>query len=264
MGADSKVDYNPIEKYLHAQVMVEKGFQHKEIATYMGIDGGEKEVRNMLKVLKLMDEYLAMYNYEGIYTRLHRGCEDDFLKLQSSIDKIECNKIPWITSAEKASVINDLKTICFDFIRLDEKGDFDYRAISSTKDANFLVDEKTWRSFTESYFKNTENAPEEVSTPEALAGAVTQKDREHVLDQRDNKWKGNVRASMMDAFRASKNKIDDKRQQEKPISLIDKALSTLSTVNTPTLRESEQLDSILAKLDQVKTLTEEIIDMLKK
>lgn len=264
MGADSKVDYNPIEKYLHAQVMVDKGFQYKEIATYMGIDGGEKEVRNMLKVLKLMDEYLAMYDYEGIYTRLHRGCEDDFLKLQASIDKIECNKIPWITSAEKASVINDLKTICFDFIRLDEKGDFEYRAIAYTKDANFLVDEKTWRAFTEQYFKNTEEIPEEESTADVLSSAVTQKDREQVLNQRDNKWKGNVRAAMMDTFRSSKNKIDDKRQQEKPLSLIDKALNTLSTINTPTLRESEQLETILNKLDQVKTITEEIIDMLKK
>lgn len=39
--------------------------------------------------MDLIDSYLETYEYDGIYTRLPRGCEDDFLKLNTALKKSE-------------------------------------------------------------------------------------------------------------------------------------------------------------------------------
>lgn len=88
MGADEKVGYNPIEKYLHARDMINKGFAPDDIAEYMGL-GSTAKVTELLEVMKLIDEYLDNYEYTGIYTRLPRGFEDDMLKLYQAINRVK-------------------------------------------------------------------------------------------------------------------------------------------------------------------------------
>ena len=88
MGSDEKVNYNPIEKYLHARDMVKKGFPLDDIAEYMDL-GSTVKVQELLDVVELIDLYLDYYEYTGIYTRLPRGFEDDLLKLNQTIKKIQ-------------------------------------------------------------------------------------------------------------------------------------------------------------------------------
>ena len=70
MGEDDKLDYNPIEKYLKCKELKRLGLTEENIAEFMV----EKpsQIRKWLSILKLMEEYLQEYDYDGIYTRLKK------------------------------------------------------------------------------------------------------------------------------------------------------------------------------------------------
>src|ERR1700754_2398430 len=68
MGEDEKLDYNPIEKYLKCQDLIDIGFEIPHIADMMREK--EAKIREWLSIKKLMDNYLDDLGYTGIYTRL--------------------------------------------------------------------------------------------------------------------------------------------------------------------------------------------------
>ena len=255
MGADSKVDYNPIEKYLHSRDMKEKGFSIEQIAEYMGLSSS-KDVLLNLEIMDLIDSYLDTYQYNGIYTRLPRGCEDDFLKLNIAIKKIRSGKISWIPTDELDEVENDLRLICFDFIRLEEKGDFDYRMLASTSSSNFLADEKTWRSFVDSYY--AKEATKEEDTDDVLEKASTDEEAKRLLNQRDKKWKDDVREHLMESFLDSKNKLENKKEKDKPATLLKKAINALSEIDLDVVNSAKNKDILAAKTAEIRELLHNI------
>ncbi|RXG19122.1 hypothetical protein DSM03_101491 [Leeuwenhoekiella aestuarii] len=260
MGADSKVDYNPIEKYLHARDMKEKRFTLKQIAEYMGFDS-VKDVSLNLEVMELIDQYLETYGYTGLYTRLPRGCEDDLLKLNSAIKKVQSGRIKWLPENKLDEVEVDLRNISFDFIRLEEKGDFDFRAISSTANNNFLNDEKTWTNFSNSYNELIKDYEEE-DIDSVIKKAGNEDDITRLLNQRDNKWKEEMREGLMETFNDSKNTIDNKKAKDKPEALLKKALNALTEIDLDTLRKTPNKLALVEQANLLKKLTENITEVL--
>jgi hypothetical protein len=255
MGADSKVDYNPIEKYLHTRDMYDKNFSIDQIAEYMGLSSN-KDVLLNLEIMELIDSYLDTYGYTGIYTRLPRGCEDDFLKLNTAIKKIRGGKISWIQSHELDEVENDLRLICFDFIRLEEKGDFDFRMLASTSSSNFLADEKTWHSFVDSYYNS--EAKEEEAAEEVLNRATNDEEAKRLLNQRDNQWKNNVREHLMDSFRDCKNQLENKKEKDKPAALLKKAFNALSEIDIESLSSASNKLELVERASELQALLQGI------
>lgn len=255
MGADSKVDYNPIEKYLHTRDMYDKNFSIDQIAEYMGLSSN-KDVLLNLEIMELIDSYLDTYGYTGIYTRLPRGCEDDFLKLNTAIKKIRGGKISWIQSHELDEVENDLRLICFDFIRLEEKGDFDFRMLASTSSSNFLADEKTWHAFVDSYY-NSESKQEEAAE-EVLNRATNDEEAKRLLNQRDNLWKNNVREHLMDSFRDCKNQLENKKEKDKPAALLKKAFNALSEIDIESLSSASNKLELVERASELQVLLQGI------
>jgi hypothetical protein len=261
MGADSKVDYNPIEKYLHTRDMYDKRFSLEQIAEYMGFDSA-KDVNLNLDIMRLIDDYLVTYGYDGIYTRLPRGCEDDFLKLNTAIKKVQSGKINWIQTDKLDEVETDLRNISFDYIRLEEKGDFDFRAIASTSNNNFLNDEQTWNTFTDSYNALVEDCEEEEDLENVLKKARNEEDVYRLLNQRDKKWKDEIREGLISTFNDSKNIIENKKSKSKPEELIKKAINALSEIDLSSVSQSSKKPDLLIKINTLKKLTEDISKLL--
>ena len=259
MGADSKVDYNAVEKYLHARDMKEKRFTLEQIAEYMGFDS-VKEVSGILEVMELIDQYLKTYGYEGLYTRLPKGCEDDFLKLNLAIKKVQSGKVKWLPENLLDEVEIDLKTISFDFIRLEEKGDFDFRAIASTANNNFLNDEKTWVNFTKSYSKLIQNYEEDIDSVIEKAGSEENITR--LLNQRDTKWKNEMSQGLIETFNDSKNTIDNIKAKDKPETLLKKAVNALNEIDLDTIRNTQNKLTLIENVNILKKLTENINKVL--
>jgi len=257
MGADSKVDYNAIEKYLHARDLKNKGFGTADIASYMAIK--QTEVQKYLDVITLMDEYLEFFDYSGIYTRLPRGCEDDFLKLHDTLKKVkQGTSYSWIVPDEREEIEIQLKSICFKFIRLDKKASegVDYRYISAYANGNnFLANRQVWNAFIEKCSESDE--VEEKSTQDVLDSAAPGADKTRLLKKRDDDWRKKVTSTLTDAFTDAQNVIESKKEKDKPLSLLKKAIAALDNIETANVTEKTQVE-FMTKLSELKEITNKI------
>ena len=261
MGADEKVGYNAIEKYLHAYDMKEQGFSVKEIAEYMGYDK-TSEVDELLEVKTLIDEYLDWCDCSGIYTRLPRGFEDDLLKLNGACKKIRKGSISWIPPVELEEVENDLKCMSYDYIRLNMKSEdgFDFRAIASTSNNNFLGDENIWRQIVQDWSKTTGSVEEE-PIDDVLNRSQSTTDTKRLLEERDNKWRKQVKDGLKEAFSTANNVIENKKEKDKPAQLIKKAASALREVDLSAISSIKNFNEINENLAEIQAIVEKISEI---
>jgi len=258
LGTDEKVGYNPIEKYLHARDMEEKGFSIGEIEEYM--DESTNSVQELLEVVGLIDEYLENCDCVGLYTRLPKGFEDDLLKLNTAVKKIRKGGISWIPATKLIKIANDLKAISYDYIRLNMKKEdgFEFRDILQTSGGNFLQNEDVWNAFTENW-QNAVDGVEEESI-DAIIDRASGEDLERELNKRDNQWREIVKDPMKEAFHDAKDIIDNQREKEKPNALLKKALNALIGVDLDTVYRMKDKSEVVDQIGDI----EEVLNSIKQ
>lgn len=258
MGADEKVGYNAIEKYLHAQDLADQGFSTSDISEFMNLDGAT-EVTKLLEIKQLIDEYLEYFGLDGLYTRLPKGFEDDLQKLNTAIRKIKNGSINWIPTTSLTEVENDLKCISFDYIRLNAKSPdgFESRSIASTSNANFLVNEDIWNQFVKSW-QDATNDITETPIEVVLSEATTTNESSRLLEARDNEWRTNVKDNLMEAFNDAQTTLNNKKEKEKPGVLFKRALNALQQIDLESLGAAADKSDILKYIDQVKMICDNV------
>lgn len=258
MGADEKVGYNAIEKYLHAQDLADQGFSTSDISEFMNLDGAT-EVTKLLEIKQLIDEYLEYFGLDGLYTRLPKGFEDDLQKLNTAIRKIKNGSINWIPTTSLTEVENDLKCISFDYIRLNAKSPdgFEFRSIASTSNANFLVNEDIWNQFVKSW-QDATNDITETPIEVVLSEATTTNESSRLLEARDNEWRTNVKDNLMEAFNDAQTTLNNKKEKEKPGVLFKRALNALQQIDLESLGAAADKSDILKYIDQVKMICDNV------
>lgn len=258
MGADEKVGYNAIEKYLHAQDLADQGFSTADISEFMNLDGAN-EVTKLLEIKQLIDEYLEYFDLDGLYTRLPKGFEDDLQKLNTAIRKIKNGSISWIPTTRLTEVENDLKCISFDYIRLNAKSPdgFEFRSIASTSNANFLVNEDIWNQFVQSW-QDATNDITETPIEVVLSEATTTNESSRLLEARDNEWRTNVKDNLMEAFNDAQTTLNNKKEKEKPGVLFKRALNALQQIDLDSLGAAVDKSDILKYVEQVKIICDNV------
>ena len=258
MGADEKVGYNAIEKYLHAQDLADQGFSTADISEFMNLDGAN-EVTKLLEIKQLIDEYLEYFELDGLYTRLPKGFEDDLQKLNTAIRKIKNGSISWIPTTRLTEVENDLKCISFDYIRLNAKSPdgFEFRSIASTSNANFLVNEDIWNQFVQSW-QDATNDITETPIEVVLSEATTTNESSRLLEARDNEWRTNVKDNLMEAFNDAQTTLNNKKEKEKPGVLFKRALNALQQIDLDSLEAAVDKSDILKYVEQVKIICDNV------
>lgn len=258
MGADEKVGYNAIEKYLHAQDLADQGFSTSDISEFMNLDGAT-EVTKLLEIKQLIDEYLEYFGLDGLYTRLPKGFEDDLQKLNTAIRKIKNGCINWIPTTRLTEVENDLKCISFDYIRLNAKSPdgFEFRSIASTSNANFLVNEDIWNQFVKSW-QDATNDITETPIEVVLSEATTTNESSRLLEARDNEWRTNVKDNLMEAFNDAQTTLNNKKEKEKPGVLFKRALNALQQIDLESLGAAADKSDILKYIEQVKMICDNV------
>lgn len=258
MGADEKVGYNAIEKYLHAQDLADQGFSTSDISEFMNLDGAT-EVTKLLEIKQLIDEYLEYFGLDGLYTRLPKGFEDDLQKLNTAIRKIKNGSINWIPTTRLTEVENDLKCISFDYIRLNAKSPdgFEFRSIASTSNANFLVNEDIWNQFVKSW-QDATNDITETPIEVVLSEATTTNESSRLLEARDNEWRTNVKDNLMEAFNDAQTTLNNKKEKEKPGVLFKRALNALQQIDLDSLGAAVDKSDILKYVEQVKMICDNV------
>ena len=144
MGEDEKLGYNPIEKYLKADGLYRRGLLEKEIAQLMGVN--PSEVKDYLKIKKVMDDYLEYFGYDGIYTQLDNR-EDLFIYITNWLDIFYDRKSTKAFDGYTNLDVDDLKFIAFDYIRAKFEGKR-FRIIAAGQRVNhFFGDKEIWTGF---------------------------------------------------------------------------------------------------------------------
>lgn len=227
MGEDDKLDYNPIEKYLKCRELKRLGFSEEDIAEFMS----EKpsQIKQWLRILTLMEEYLNEYGYDGIYTRLDKT-EGQFVDLEGYLDSYQkkganIRNVDW---DYQDSDISDLKTVCFDYIRARYEGK-EFRDIAKTgKDGSIFFYRDLWNDFFKAHM---EKIPMDEESVQEMREKHPDEDLSMLLRSRDNEWIQSAKGVLKGNLNKYSRKLEDKRAANKPADLIERALSALQSVD---------------------------------
>jgi hypothetical protein len=227
MGEDDKLDYNPIEKYLKCKELKRLGFENEDIAGFMGEQ--TSQIEKWLSILKLMEEYLQEYDYDGIYTRLEKT-EGPFVDLDGYLDSYKkrgrnVENVDWTYSD---SDISDLKRVCFDYIRARYEGK-EFRDIAKTgKEGSIFFYKRLWNAFLEEHQSST---PADEETVDNLRQKHPKEDLSILLRRRDEEWIEQAKGRLKGNLQKNSRKLDDRRDANKPADLIERALGALQAVD---------------------------------
>ncbi len=256
MGEDDKLDYNPIEKYLKCKALKRLGFSEEDIASFMG----EKSVQiiQWLSILELMEDYLAEYQYDGIYTRLEKT-EGPFVDLQAYIESYKrgganVSNVDW---PYNDSDISDLKIICFDYIRARYEGK-DFREIAKTgKEGSIFFYKDLWDAF---LAEHNGSVPQDEFTVEEIRKKFPGEDLSLLLKRRDGDWIEQSKGCLKGNLQRFTRKLEDKRAANKPADLIERALSALQSVDC----DQESFFGDPTIFEMIKDINKIVWDMKKR
>lgn len=233
MGEDAKVDYNPIEKYLKCKDLSDEGFTREEIASFMG--DTKTNIDMYLGVLKLMDEYLQNYHYDGMYTLLDKN-EDSFQKLYSALKGYSSGSVASMWDFDPEIDTNDLKMIAFDYIRYGfDQTDFrDIITKPSTGNLNrsFFSCKDIWTAFRNEHFDKIDPITDAEESVDSIINNANGGDITRLLRARDNRWKARVDDCIKNNYYRSKDKLNNKQAADSPLKLLQKAYDVLSSIDT--------------------------------
>lgn len=240
MGEDAKVDYNPIEKYLKCKDLLDEGFSREEIASFMGEtktngDPDTGKIDMYLGVLKLMDEYLQNYHYDGMYTLLDKN-EDSFQKLYSALKGYTSGSVASMWDFDPEIDTNDLKLIAFDYIRsgFDQT---DFRDIITKPSAgnpnrSFFGCQDIWTAFKDFHFEQIDPITDAEESVDDIISNANGADVTRLLRARDTSWQRKVSGIMQGNYNRSKDKLNNKQAAGNPLKLLQKALDVLESIDT--------------------------------
>ncbi len=251
MGEDEKLSYNPIEKYLKTKGLLAKGISIEKIAEWMGET--QETVKSYTEVMKIMDDYLEFFGYDGIYTQLDKR-EGQIIDLTNWMKRYAGKESENGFDGYKDSDVDDLKSIGFDYIRARFEGK-NFRIIANgRKENHFFGNQDIWRKFTKAHF---EKIPL-IQSREAKIEYDSENLQEH-LNDRDNKY-------LKEAIDYLQENIDDCTQQlgytkaaNEPGKLVDSAIDAIESINIK--HEAFKKEEVL---DRVEELNKKTSELLKK
>lgn len=249
MGEDDKLDYDPIEKYLKCKELKRLDFSEGEIAEFMG--DKPNQIKKRLSVLSLMEEYLAEYGYDGIYTRLEKT-EGPFVDLDGYLDSYgkhntNVRNVDWNYSD---SDISDLKRVCFDYIRARYEGK-EFRDIAKTgKDGSIFFYETLWKAFLQ---EHQEKIPADEETVDELRQKHPNEDLGKLLKGRDSDWIEQSKGQLKGNLQRFSRKLEDQQDSNKPAELIERALSALQSVdyNQDSFFQDPQIIGMVKEINRI-------------
>jgi hypothetical protein len=246
MGEDEKVDYNPIEKYLKCKDLEDAGFTRDEIASFMGIT--KKEVDQDLEILDLMDQYLAFYEYDGIYT-MAEGHEDSFQKLNIALKQYQSGVANmWNYTTQD---LNDMLGVAFDYIRLGLPQN-DIRDIfrKPTQNSSSIFGSKErWNKFFEHHQEVVSSFTEK--NVEDYVRDASGADITPCLQARDADWRKMMNTALTETFKKAQDEIDSQLSAKAPVILISKANSALESIDSNSNGFKNNIQSILEGLNKL-------------
>ncbi len=238
LGEDAKVEYGPLQKYLHARRLHDElNIDVKEIDTLMGERSGN--AKKLLEIMKLMDEYLDHIGCPKLYLMLKDkdGTKEGmFVDLHADLKRLKSGnpKVHWGFNADIDAL--QLKLIQFDFIRFGEFADAKkvYRCISHNgKGRNFFSHKDIWRPFCSKHTDEIDPITMEMGSletfiqddPDAYSSKLD------AARARDEVWKKKVKDSMNGNFGQTDYRLRLETEKLRPSEHLRRAKDQLEKID---------------------------------
>jgi len=256
MGEDEKLSYNPIEKYLKAKFLSQRGVPIDDIAKWMGET--KSKIEELIAVMGTMDDYLDYLGCNGIYTQLD-GREDQFITLTKQINnfKGEQSKKPF--DGYKDNDVDDLRLISYDYIRVKYEGK-DFRNIAYGKRENhFFGDKKIWQSFRDFHFEHVQpikDGEEKIDfATENLTAYLNDRDNRFFEKSKNEKGKSFFTENIESHYQL----IQYRKSHNEPEKLINNAIDALDAIDQG--HKAFSAPMVMEKIEKINEIT---IKMLRR
>lgn len=238
MGVDSKVEYNPIEKYIRCNELLN---QHKyntaEIADIMAEE--EAKIISWLDVLKVMEDYLKHWNWEGIYTQLNlrEGHFQDLNGYLKNYHKRERTNYIWPFNEDD---INKLKACYFSYIRLGIPV-IRARIIGKpSRNNSFFCQREIWDEFTREHSEIIENIIEAPYQEKKENNKLVS--NEDAIRELDIIWKDKVGPPLLENLTYFEGILRDKLEITKPAKILKRVFNSLGQIDEESLVRSDKTE----------------------
>lgn len=250
MGVDSKVDYNPIEKYIRcSDLKLKHNFSITEISELMA--ESEATIEDWMQRFELMEEYLIYLNTPKVYTRLDKR-EGHFVDLKNYLNSYNSGRsTTWEYNNEN---ILDLKNSYFDYIRL---GIPVQRARVIAKPASgnsFFTNETIWQDFVLEHKKIKARVVEK--SFEELKIKFPEYSNEEIIEIIDENWEKELKVSLIENLAFNEIVLKEVTESFLPLKILKRIRSNLQNLNTLNIDPST--------IDEANDLINEIQERLKE
>ena len=227
ISEDTKVDYNPINKYIKAAKMAEDyNLEFSDLAKLWSVK--ESEIKKWLDIKVNMDKYLTHIGANGHYKSLE-GMEDGFINFTNLWKKIEPLDTPGVSDEIELGVSDKImmEKAYFDLLRYsyrNNENNFNFKNIRSLfftahkqGGVQFLgkpiLIERFLKKYKESVSEENTSFESENSIS-ALRSQYPQEDKSGLLKIKDNKWAAS--SSIKDLIQEINGRNEDENLTSKP------------------------------------------------
>ena len=260
MGEDEKLPYDSIEKYLKIKDLLSFGFNASDIGKMFQQE--ESKIKEWIKIMKLMDQYLDYLGYTGVYTRLEKT-EGPLVDLNSYIKRYDNSSKSRMVSWPYTDLdLTEMMLLCFDYIRAKYEGkEFREIAQPSAKESIFCKSKELWDDFLAEH-KAKIRTIQEKSVPE-LINESPDEDLAKLTSGRDKDWTEKANGLLKGNLNKHFEKLQDLNDADQPTELAIKAWNALAAINKDVPQFFEDA-SLMETLKNINKLSFEMMREIKK
>lgn len=248
-GAEDKVDYDPIQKYIAAQEQKDYGFELSEIAAnFAALTNGDiRIVQRWLDVYGLMAEYLKYIGEPEIYTALS-GTEESFLNLLDTTKSLERGSTQSKSWDYDPMDIVDLQLRYFDYIRVG-KSTHDFRIFKKV-----FLDKSRWEDFNTNVHDIVDEAAEEVPSLDEYRKKYPEETEDNISVIRSNDYKEKTEDKLNQIYGDEKAYLISKEDEESPLKTAQQAYQKLEKLASYLDRGVDRIANLDELIDKVRDI----------
>lgn len=255
-GAEDKVDYDPIQKYIAAKEQKDYEFSLSEIAANFAAltNGDEKIVQRWLDVYDLMADYLEYIGEPEIYTALS-GNEESFLNLLDTKKSLECGRTKNESWDYDEMDVADLQLRYFDYIRAG-KSTHDFRIFKK-----IFLNKSRWENFNAGVQEVVDEASEEIHSIDEYRREYPEETEDNISIIRNNDFREKTLKTLNQLYGSENAFLVSKADEETPIKIAQQAyqkLDKLATLLDNGIDRIADIDELLNKVKDIQKLVGKI------
>lgn len=239
MGVDSKVEYNPIEKYIRCNELLNShGFSFKEITDLMA--ESENTIKEWLSRFDLMNEYLDYLNTPKLYTRLEKR-EGHFVDLRGYLNNYSSkrNSFPNCTDDN----IEELKLSYFDYIRLGIPVQRARVIAKPSRGHSFFANEDIWSDFITEHKKIKSQVIEK--SFDELRIQFPDYNNEEIIKIIDTHWLNTIKDYLLENLSYNEISLKEFNEAFLPLKNLKRVRNTLNNLNIENIEPNSIAETLL-------------------